>query len=161
MKKITLICFGKLKSPGFEAAVGEFTKRLARYTDFQMIELKPIKLPEKSETLRASVPEQEGELLLSKIKPGAILWALDETGKSMKTTEWSNSLQTLADQGNSELVLAIGGSLGLGDNLLARAQKRISFGPQTLSHELARLVLVEQIYRSLSYLEGHPYHNEG
>ncbi len=89
------------------------------------------------------------------------IWCLDETGKAMKTSEWAESLRDLSDRGPGELVLVIGGGLGLGENILNASHKRVCFGPQTLSHELARLVLVEQLYRALSFLEGHPYHNEG
>jgi 23S rRNA (pseudouridine1915-N3)-methyltransferase len=170
MKKVTLICYGKLKSPGFEQAVAEFTKRLSRYTEFRVVELKPTKVTEKSDSLRDSIPEKEGaqilELMASpsfKAQSGRApaLWCLDETGKAMKTTEWADSLRELNDRGSSELVFVIGGSLGLGENILKAAHKKVCFGPQTLSHELARLVLVEQVYRALSYLDGHPYHNEG
>ncbi len=170
MKKVTLVCFGKLKTPGLEAAVQEFEKRLTRYTDFKTVELKPVTVPEKSEALRSLIPEKEAEILLElfqspgfKTKAGRTpeIWCLDETGKAMKTTEWAQSLETLTDRGSGELVFVIGGSLGLGDGILKIAHKRISFGPQTLSHEIARLLLVEQTYRALSYLEGHPYHNEG
>jgi 23S rRNA (pseudouridine1915-N3)-methyltransferase len=170
MKKITLICYGKLKTPGMEDAVNEFTKRLSRYTDFQVVELKPTPIPEKSETLRDLIPEKEGEQVLELLSSPSFkqkaghhpeLWCLDETGKAMKTTEWAGHFETLAQRGSGELVLMIGGSLGVGHNLLKAAHRKISFGPQTLSHELARLVLVEQLYRALSFNEGHPYHNEG
>ena len=170
MKKITLICYGKLKSPGFEEAVSEFTKRLSRYTEFRMVELKPIKVSEKSNALRNSIPEREGDQILElmasppfKNQAGRnpVLWCLDETGKSMKTTQWADSLREVNERGSGELVLVIGGSLGLGENILKAAHQKICFGPQTLSHELARLVLVEQVYRALSFLAGHPYHNEG
>jgi 23S rRNA (pseudouridine1915-N3)-methyltransferase len=170
MKKITLICYGKLKTPGFDDAVAEFTKRLSRYTDFQVIELKPMPISEKSVALRDQIPEKEGEQILELIaspsfkqKAGQYpeLWCLDETGKAMKTTEWANHFETLTERGSGELVFVIGGSLGVGHNLLKAATKRISFGPQTLSHELARLVLVEQLFRALSYNTGHPYHNDG
>ena len=170
MKKVTLVCFGKLKTPGLEATVQEFEKRLSRYTDFKTIELKPITVPEKSESLRSLIPEKEAEILLElfqspsfKTKAGRTpeIWCLDETGKAMKTTEWAQAFQTLTDRGSGELVFVIGGSLGLGDAILKTAHKKISFGPQTLSHEIARLLLVEQTYRALSYLVGHPYHNEG
>ena len=79
----------------------------------------------------------------------------------MKTTDWAKSLNTLADRGSGELVFVVGGSLGLGDSILKIAHHRLSFGPQTVSHEIARLLLVEQVYRALSFLSGHPYHNEG
>jgi len=170
MKKTTLICYGRLKSPGFGEAVEEFTKRLSRYTDFRIVELKPTKVTEKSPSLRDSIPEKEGEAILELLDSPSFqsqsgrspqIWCLDETGKAMKTTEWAEALGEIADRGSGELVLVIGGSLGIGHNLLKRAHRRISFGPQTLSHELARLVLVEQLYRALSYRTGHPYHNEG
>ncbi len=170
MRKVTLVCFGKLKTPGFEAAVNEFTKRLGRYTEFNTIELKPLPVPEKSEALRTQIPEKEGEILLelfespgfrSKAGRTPAFWCLDETGKARPTREWASSLKDLEEKGSGELAIIIGGSLGLGENILKFAQSRISFGPQTLSHELARLILVEQLYRALSYLEGHPYHNEG
>jgi 23S rRNA (pseudouridine1915-N3)-methyltransferase len=170
MKKVTLVCFGKLKTPGLGDAVQEFEKRLTRYTDFKTIELKPLPVPEKSEALRSLIPEKEAQILSDlfqtpsfKSSAGRLpeIWCLDETGKSMKTTEWAKSLRELSDRGSGELVIVIGGSLGLSETLLKSAQKLVSFGPQTFSHELARLVLVEQLYRALSFLTGHPYHNEG
>ena len=170
MKKITLICYGKLKSPGFEEAVGEFTKRLGRFTDFRTVELKATKVPEKSDAHRTSIQEKEAEEILALIDSPSFkaqsgrspeVWCLDETGKAMKTTEWAKSFSELTDRGSGELVLIIGGGLGLGETILKKAHRRVSFGPQTVSHELARLILVEQLYRALSYLDGHPYHNEG
>lgn len=170
MKTITLVCFGKLKTPGIDASVAEFTKRLSRFTDFRVVELKPTPIPEKSDTLRDLIPEKEGEQILAlkqmasfKQKSGQHpeLWCLDETGKALKTKDWAFTLKDLAAQARNELVIVIGGSLGIGHNLLKTADRTISFGPQTFSHELARLVLIEQLYRALSLNEGHPYHNEG
>jgi 23S rRNA (pseudouridine1915-N3)-methyltransferase len=170
VKKITLICYGKLKTPGFEESIGEFTKRLSRYTDFQVVELKPLPIPEKSESLRDQISEKEGAQVLELLASPSFkqraghhpeIWCMDETGKALKTTEWATKFETLASQGRNELVLIIGGSLGIGHNLLKTANQTLSFGPQTFSHELARLVLIEQLYRALSYNEGHPYHNEG
>ena len=170
MRKITLICFGKLKTPGLLDAVSEFEKRLGRYVDFETIELKPIPVPEKSTTHRSRIPEQEGEVLMellqspgfkSKAGRAPALWCLDETGKGLPTREWASRLKDLGNNGSGELVLLIGGSLGLGENILAHCHLKLSLGPQTLSHELARLILVEQVYRALSYNSGHPYHNEG
>lgn len=170
MKRITLVCFGKLRTAGFDAAVGEFEKRLKRYTSFEVRELRGLPVPEKEGALRDQVSEKEADMILELISsPGfksrsgrnPDLWCLDETGQAMKTTDWASSLGEISDQRSGELVLVIGGSLGLGGRILKQAQKRISFGPQTLSHELARLVLMEQLYRALSFRAGHPYHNEG
>lgn len=152
MKKIVLICFGKLKTPGLDEAVAEFTKRLSPYTQFSVVEMKSTQSPEKDETL---ILERLEKLKKSKI------WALDETGKALKTTEWAKEFTQIQNRDSGELVFIIGGAFGLTENILKRADQKISFGPQTLSHELARLVLVEQLYRALSYSAGHPYHNEG
>jgi 23S rRNA (pseudouridine1915-N3)-methyltransferase len=170
MRKLTLVCFGKLRTPGLSLAVAEFEKRLSRYVEYHAVELKPVPVPEKSETLRSAIPEKEAGIVLellespgfkSKAGKSPELWCLDETGKALPTREWAKNLEDLGTRGSGELVLVIGGSLGLGDTILTRAHRKISLGPQTLSHELARLILTEQLYRALSYLSGHPYHNEG
>jgi 23S rRNA (pseudouridine1915-N3)-methyltransferase len=170
MRKITLLCFGKLKTPGLSEAVYEFEKRLSRYVEFETVELKPVTVPEKSTAHRERIQEEEGERLLevlqspgfkSKAGRAPALWCLDETGKALPTREWAWQLKSLGDTGTGDLVLLIGGSLGLGQNILNHCHSCLSLGPQTLSHELARLIAVEQVYRALSYNAGHPYHNEG
>ncbi len=159
MKKIVLICFGKLKTPGLDEAVAEFTKRLSAYTKFSVIEMKSTQSPEKDEALILELLQSQSFKTNHARTPQ--LWALDETGKAMKTTEWAKEFEQIQDRGSGELVFMIGGSFGLTEKILNLVQKKVSFGPQTLSHELARLVLVEQLYRALSYSAGHPYHNEG
>lgn len=158
MKKITLICFGKLKTPGLEDAVAEFTKRLSGYTKFSCIEMKSTQSPEKDDRLVLDLLESQS--FKTNYSRSPQIWALDETGKAMKTTEWASRFGEIQDRGSGELVLLIGGSYGLGQEVLALAHRRVSFGPQTLSHEIARLVLVEQLYRTLSFSTGHPYHHE-
>ncbi len=147
----------------------EFTKRLQRYCDFRVYELKPLVVEEKTDAHRKRVTEKETELVLELMQSRAFLaahgknlhWiALDESGKPQPTLAWSELLQRDWDQSRAP-VFFIGSGLGLGDELIKRAQVLISFGPQTFSHELARLVLTEQLYRAASLLEGHPYHNEG
>ena len=162
MRKITLVCFGKLKFPGMMEAVSEFEKRLSRYVDFEVIELKPVKSAQKSESERKLIQDKEASVVeeLLKNKRGAV-WCLSETGRSLKALEWAEAFNQITDHGPGELILIIGGSLGISEKLLKQSSKTISLGPQTLSHELARLVLVEQLYRTLSQLAGHPYHNEG
>lgn len=159
MKKVVLICFGKLKTPGLESAVAEFTKRMGAYTKFTCIELKSTQDPDKDEALVLDL--LEGQSFKNQHARNPVIWALDETGKPMKTTEWSKQFKQIQDRGTGDLVFLLGGSYGLSENLLKKADRKVSFGPQTLSHELARLVLVEQLYRALSYGAGHPYHHEG
>lgn len=159
MKKVVLICFGKLKTPGLEDAVAEFTKRLGAYTKFSCVELKSTQSPEKDETILLELIQSQAFKNNHARNPQ--IWALDETGKAMKTTQWSAEFTEIQDRGQGELVFILGGSYGLSEKILKMAHKLVSFGPQTLSHELARLVLVEQLYRALSYGAGHPYHHEG
>ncbi len=163
MRKVTLICYGKLKFPGMLDSVAEFTKRLSRYTEFEVIELKPLKVADKSESLRDTIREKEAAQILEIIEARRTtpVWCLTETGKAMKTSEWAKAFADITLGGPAEIILIIGGSLGLSESLIKKANRSISLGPQTLSHELARLVLVEQVYRTLSLLAGHPYHNEG
>ena len=159
MKKIVLICFGKLKTPGIEDAVAEFTKRLGAYTKFSCVEMKSTQSPEKDEALILDLLQSQSFKNNHARTPQ--IWALDETGLAMKTTQWASEFQGIQDRGSGELVFILGGSYGLSEKIIKTAQKLVSFGPQTLSHELARLVLVEQLYRALSYSSGHPYHHEG
>ena len=159
MKKIVLICFGKLKTPGLEDAVAEFTKRLGGYTKFSCVEMRSTQSPEKDEAMVLELLQSQA--FKNNYARNPQIWVLDETGKAMKTTEWASEFQEILDRGSGELVFILGGSYGLSEAVLKLAHKRVSFGPQTLSHELARLVLVEQLYRALSYSAGHPYHHEG
>ena len=159
MKKIALICFGKLKTPGLEDAVGEFTKRLGAYTKYSCLEMKSTQSPEKDELMILELLQSQSFKNNHARTPQ--IWALDETGKSMKTTQWASEFKESQDRGSGEMVFILGGSYGLSETILKISHKLVSFGPQTLSHELARLVLVEQLYRSLSYSAGHPYHHEG
>lgn len=159
MKKVVLICFGKLKTPGLDSAVGEFTKRLGAYTKYSCIEMKSTQSPEKDEEMILDLLQSQS--FKNNYSRTPMIWALDETGKAMKTTTWASEFKEIQDKGSGELVLILGGSYGLSESILKMANKLISFGPQTLSHELARLVLVEQLYRALSYNSGHPYHHEG
>ncbi len=159
MKKVVLLCFGKLKTPGLEDAVSEFTKRLGAYTKYSCVEMKSTQSPEKDEAMILELLQSQSFKNNHARSPQ--IWALDETGKAMKTTQWSLDFQEIQDRGTGELVFILGGSYGLSEKVLKMAHRLVSFGPQTLSHELARLVLVEQLYRALSYSAGHPYHHEG
>jgi 23S rRNA (pseudouridine1915-N3)-methyltransferase len=165
MKRITLISYGKVKTPGIRETLDEFEKRISKYCDWTSTELKAEVVPDKTPTVRAQVQEKEAqkltELLQSpnfKLKSGknAALWFLDESGKSLKTREMATEFLKLETQHFGELIFVIGGGLGL----FSTGNFCLALGPQTLPHDLARLVLTEQIYRVLSLNAGHPYHNE-
>lgn len=157
MKSIRLICVGKLRFPGVAETAAEY-QRIGRFVQLDLIELKAM-VADRSE--RALVIEKEAETILGSILPRAPIWCLDETGTSMRTSEWAQQFQKMEMTTSGQMNLIVGGSLGLAPALKARADRMIAFGPQTLSHELIRVVLLEQLYRALSLNAGHPYHNEG
>lgn len=169
MNRISLVCYGKLKSRPFQEVIEDFNSRIRKLCPFELFILKAEKIESKDsnqkETLRSREAVSFFDLLDSKaFKQFAgnsfTIWVLDETGISYSTEEWAENFRKLANQGQGSLVIVIGGSLGLSDEMKQKAHKLISFGRQTMNHELTRVVTVEQIYRTLSVLNGHPYHND-
>lgn len=156
--KIKLLAFGRLKFPGYRDAADEYLKRLRPWAQVEEIELKPLTVPDKSPATRAKIQSQEADLFRAKVPRGARIVLLDETGKPASTLEWAKRVRDW--EGSQDVVLGIGSSLGW-DAELRRQAEAMSLGPQTLSHELARVVLCEQLYRAFSVVRGHPYHNEG
>ncbi len=163
--KLYLFAFGKLKNPGLRDAADYYKKILRPWADLQEVELKPIPVPDKSPATRAQIQEKESVLLLEKlsgvVSPRGRILLLDETGKASPTSEWANHVRSWESESVPEVAFCIGSSLGFARSVRERARGAFSFGPQTLSHELARVVLFEQLYRSWSVVRGHPYHNEG
>jgi 23S rRNA (pseudouridine1915-N3)-methyltransferase len=163
--RICVISFGKLKTPGLRDAA-DYYKRLARsWLTVDEIELKPLSVPDKSPETRSRIQEKEGQLLLDRLKNelsgrGAI-FLLDEMGKPRTTQAWAQELREWEKESLSSIAFCVGSSLGFSSDVRQRSKGFFSLGPQTLSHELARVVLLEQIYRACSVVKGHPYHNEG
>lgn len=163
--KIQITAFGKLKVPGIRETTDYYLKQIHTWCQVAEVELRPIQVREKSEAIRRKNQEEEAQILIQSMEDSldkrGYLAILDEKGKPMTTREWASFIQDVQDQGFRTLHFAIGSSLGFSEVIRQKAQKKISLGPQTLPHELARAVLTEQIYRGLSVLKGHPYHNEG
>lgn len=161
--KITLIGFGKLKTQGLREACDAYIKKLSHYCDFQEIELKPTEVTEKSAQASQKIKLDEASRLKEKIakscSPRAKMVLLDERGKSLDSVSWAKKIEGFKDSSTPELVFCIGGSLGFLDSLRSDADWCVNLGPQTTSHELARVILAEQLYRSMSIISGHPYHN--
>jgi 23S rRNA (pseudouridine1915-N3)-methyltransferase len=162
---LKVVAFGKLKTPGLREAFDHYKKMLRIWAPLEEVELKPIAVPDKSPATRKQIQEREGKLLLEKLQgcleSRGILVLLDETGKSLRTSEWAEKIKSWEDEGIREIAFSIGSSLGFSPEVRSQARASISLGPQTLSHELARTVLGEQLYRAWSVIKGHPYHNEG
>lgn len=151
--KIKLIAFGKLKTPGFSLTREDLVKRYRPWFDFEEIELK---------THQENSKEKEMQLFLNHFpeNQNATLIVLDDKGESLSTKQWAMMLKEFEEQSIQKLVFGIGSHQGFHPDLLQKAKKVVSFGPQTLSHEIARIVLYEQIYRAYSLNKGHPYHHE-
>ncbi|MEC0243834.1 23S rRNA (pseudouridine(1915)-N(3))-methyltransferase RlmH [Paenibacillus dokdonensis] len=156
---IQLIGVGKLKEKYLVQGIQEYAKRLTPYIKFQMIEVADEKAPDTlSEAEVSIVKEREGERILAHVKESAHVVALAIGGQLWSSEELAAELDKLGTYGTSHVVFVIGGSHGLSDQVLRRAQQKLSFGRMTLPHQLMRLVLTEQIYRAVKINRGEPYH---
>ena len=157
--KITLITVGKIKEKYFTDAIAEYSKRLSRYCKLEIVEVPDEKTPDgASEALENQIKEKEGEKILSKIADGAYVVALAIEGKHMDSEELAEKMEKWNVSGISHLVFIIGGSLGLTPKVLNRADFKLSFSKMTFPHQLMRVVLLEQIYRSFRIRNNEPYH---
>lgn len=156
---IKIIVVGKLKEKYLKQGIAEYAKRLSKFCKFQIIEVPDEKAPESlSEAQMEDVKNKEGERILSKVKDRDYVFTLEIKGKERSSEELSAEMAKLATYGNSDITFIIGGSLGLSSDVMKRSNSAISFGRFTLPHQLMRLVLTEQIYRSFMIQAGSPYH---
>lgn len=156
---IKIIGVGKLKEKYLKQGIAEYAKRLGKFTKFEIIEVPDEKAPEQlSDAEMLQVKEREGERILAKIKDREYVYALAILGKERSSEELAAEIDKLATYGHSDITFVIGGSLGLADVVLQRADTQISFGRFTLPHQLMRLILSEQIYRAYMINAGSPYH---
>ena len=156
---ITIVCVGKIKEAFYKDAVNEYAKRLSRYCRFQVIEVADEKTPDQTtEHEEDLIRQKEAERILKQIKEDAYVVALAIQGKKLDSIAFSEHIERLGIQGKSNLVFVIGGSLGLHTSVLKRADDRISFSDMTFPHQLMRVILAEQIYRSFRIMNGEPYH---
>ena len=157
--KIDIICVGKLKEKYLVAAIDEYSKRLSRYCKLSIIELSDEKTPDNASAKEElQIKEKEGEKILAQIKDGAYVVALALDGKMISSEELAGFMTERSVRGDSHLVFLIGGSLGLSDNVLARANYKLCFSKMTFPHQLFRVMLLEQIYRGYRINNNEPYH---
>ena len=157
--KITLITVGKIKEKYFTDAIAEYAKRLSRYCKLEIVEVADEKTPDgASEALENQIKEKEGERILSKVPDGAYVVALAIEGKQLDSEELADKMEKWNVHGVSHLVFIIGGSLGLTPKVLNRADFKLSFSKMTFPHQLMRVVLLEQVYRSFRIRNNEPYH---
>ena len=157
--RINIVCVGKIKEKYLKLGIDEFKKRLSKYCKLEIIELEDEKAPENlSDKEMLMIKEKEGKKILSKIKDNSYLIALAIDGKNLSSEELAETINKLGVRGISNITFVIGGSLGLSDEVLSRADYKLSFSKMTFPHQLMRLILLEQVYRAYRINNGEPYH---
>ncbi len=159
MRPITILCVGKLKEKYWKDAADEYSKRLSAYCDLKIEQVQDEKAAENlSKAQKQKVKDKEGEKLLSKLPDNTYLIALTIDGKKYTSERLSSHIEKIQSSGDGRIAFAIGGSLGLSEAVVKRADEKMSFSDLTFPHQLARVILLEQIYRSFKIRSGEPYH---
>ena len=157
--KITIVCVGKVKEKFYQDAVKEYSKRLSRYTKLDIAEVADEKTEEQSTEVEINLfNDNEGEIILKDIKDDGYVVCLAIDGRQLDSVELSEKMNNLFVTGKSHIYFVIGGSLGLSDNVLKRADMKLSFSRMTFPHQLMRVILLEQIYRGFRIMNNEPYH---
>lgn len=154
MMKIKIVAPGKIREKWLEQGISEYVKRCSTSCKIEIIEVavSPDSIP-----VDKGIYE-EGQRILSHIKPSDKVWAIDLHGKLLTSEEFSSHMISDIEAGGSSLTIVIGGSNGIASEVTTRANRRICFGNMTMTHTLTRLVLMEQIYRGFKIYEGSSYH---
>ena len=155
-----VLCVGKMKEKPYRQMADEYLKRLGRYGKYEEIEIPDLPEPASgsSEALEEQLKAKDGEAILAKIRPGDRVIALTIGGKRRSSEDLAKHISEMKTGGISRFVFVIGGSLGLGKNVLARADEELSMSPMTFPHQLARVMLLEQLYRAEKISAGERYH---
>ena len=157
--KITCVVVGKIKEKYFTDTIKEYSKRLSRYCKLEIVELADEKTPDgASEAEELAIREKEGERILKALKDDTYVIALAIEGKMLDSVELSKKIESLGISGTSHISFVIGGSLGLAPAVMKRADYALSFSRMTFPHQLMRVVLLEQLYRSYRIMKNEPYH---
>ena len=157
---VTILCVGKMKEKPYRQMADEYLQRLGRYGKYEEIEIPDLPEPTGSPSgaLEEQVKSREGEAILAKIRPGDRVIAMTIGGKRRSSEELAAHLDEMKTAGASRFVFVIGGSLGIGKNVLERADEELSMSAMTFPHQLARVMLLEQLYRAEKINAGERYH---
>lgn len=157
--RITCITVGKVKEKFYRQAIEEFQKRLQKYCKLEIIEVADEKTPDKAgEKIEGQIKIIEGKRILKRVRENDYVIALAIEGKTMDSEKLAKAIEELGIKGQSNVAFIIGGSLGLSRAVLMRANLQLSFSAMTFPHQLMRVILLEQIYRSYRIISGEPYH---
>lgn len=156
--KITLLVIGKTDAAYLRDGIEKYVKRLKHYIQFELVVIPDIR---QSKNLTVDLQKtKEGELIISKLSAGRELHLFDERGKSYTSIDFAGFLQQKMLSSVKELIFVIGGPYGFSDDVYQKASSKISLSKLTFSHQMVRLLCVEQIYRAFTILKGEPYHHE-
>ena len=157
--EIRILSVGKIKEKYLNDGIGEYAKRLSRYCKLTFLQVPDEKTPDKaSDALNTQIRETEGERLMKHIREQDYVIALAIEGKMLDSVELSQMIGRLGVEGKSSVAFVIGGSLGLSENVVQRADYKLSFSRMTFPHQLMQMILLEQIYRGYRILNHEPYH---
>ncbi|MCP1101676.1 23S rRNA (pseudouridine1915-N3)-methyltransferase [Aequitasia blattaphilus] len=157
--KITLITVGKIKEKYWKDGIAEYSKRLQKYCKLEVLEVPDEKTPDQaSEAVENKIREKEGERILRLIREDSYVIALAIEGYKLSSEELSKKINSLGISGCSHICFVIGGSIGLSETVLKRADYSLSFSDMTFPHQMMRVILLEQIYRSYRIIHNQPYH---
>jgi 23S rRNA (pseudouridine1915-N3)-methyltransferase len=156
---ITVISVGKLKEKYLKEAIQEYSTRLTKYCKLDIIEVPDEKAPENMSAAEEDIVKlKEGQAILKHIKDDAYVVALAIQGKQLSSEKFAALISDLGLRGKSNIAFVIGGSLGLSEEVLKRADYHLSFSAMTFPHQLMRVILLEQVYRGFRIMKGEPYH---
>lgn len=157
--KIDLICVGKIKEKFYTMAIDEYSKRLSRYIKLNIIEVQDEMTPDNaSDAMEDIIKKKEAEKILKNIKQDSYVITLEISGEMVDSVKLSKKIENIGLTGNGNITFVIGGSLGLHSSVSDRSDYKLSFSKMTFPHQLMRVVLLEQIYRSYRIINNEPYH---
>ena len=154
--RLTLVSVGKVSEPFIRESCAAYAGRIRRYAAFNLIVVPEEKIPSRGK--KEYILQQEGRRIQEKLGPGVFTVVVDERGKSLSSEAFARSLETWSSSGLKEVAFILGGPYGLDDSLKEKADFRLSLSSMTLTHGLAKMLLLEQIYRAFTILRGEPYH---
>ncbi|MBR3057955.1 MAG: 23S rRNA (pseudouridine(1915)-N(3))-methyltransferase RlmH [Clostridiales bacterium] len=152
--KLRIVCAGKIKDKWLSDGIAEYSKRVSKYAKVEIVEVadSPDTLP------TAQALDQEGKRMLARIGAGDYVIVMDLHGKQFTSEEWSEHMIHAFEKGGAEIVIVIGGSCGLSPELVERANERICLSKMTYTHQMTRLIILEQVYRAFKIHYGEKYH---
>ena len=157
--RITIVAVGKIKEKYLTMGISEFVKRLTPYCRLSIIEVDEERMPDNpSDAEKVKVLLKEGERMLKHVKEGTHLIVLDVVGKLASSEELAEKISNLGISGKSDITFIVGGAFGLSPDIVKVANERLSFSKMTFTHQMIRLLLVEQVYRAFKINRGEPYH---